>query len=520
MTEPPNASTELAESVEIERKLTVPVAFSLDDITEPLSAIGTVQRARARSLVAVYYDTDDYRLARAKVTLRRRTGGNDSGWHLKLPSSGLNGDARYEVTLPLRAGRPGQVPSTLTDAVVAITGGSELKPLATQRTKRIPLVVLDDSGQPGVEIVDDSVTIVDGTQAGTEYREFEVEALASTALLEGAVRVLTEAGAAPSASASKGVRALVGDEPLSPLIDPGARPKPKDSAADAVAFHLRTQVAAIIEQDQRIRRHLPDAVHQYRVAARRLRSMLQAFAPLVEAEWARSMRSELGWIASTLSQSRDREVLEQRLVAAVRSLPSDIDGVGALVAIQKHLDAELDEANATIEGAMTSDRYRDLMAALHAAASVAPTTSLAKGKAAKVLPPLVQASWNKLDKQARRLHREMDGHDDHWHRTRIVAKKARYTVEACVPVFGGPAKKFAKQLETVTELLGEHQDAAIAASVVEQLAAQTRGSRSAFALGVVFAQQREQVVSCRREFVDAWPRVSHDEWRGWLGPAK
>ncbi len=267
-----------------------------------------------------------------------------------------------------------------------------------------------------------------------------------------------------------------------------------------------------------MRRHLPDSVHQFRVAARRLRSVLQAFGPLVDDAWARQLRTELGWIASVLSQSRDREVLEARLVEAVRALPPEVDGAAALVAIHKHLESELAEANASIESALASPRYRDLMKALHAAAAAPPTTELAEGKAAVVLPPLAEKSWRKLAKQGRRLAGELEGHDDHWHRTRITAKRARYTVEACVPVFGGPAKKFARQLEHVTELLGEHQDAAIAAELVRQLAEKSRGAHTPFALGVLYAQQRSRVADTRREFVDTWPRVAHPEWRAWMAP--
>ena len=78
-----------------------------------------------------------------------------------------------------------------------------------------------------------------------------------------------------------------------------------------------------------MRRGRPDAVHQYRVAARRLRSVLQAFEPLVDEVWARSLRAELGWIASVLSQARDREVLEERFTDAIRLLPTDVDGAAA-----------------------------------------------------------------------------------------------------------------------------------------------------------------------------------------------
>jgi CHAD domain-containing protein len=508
--------TEPTTVVEVERKLSVPPSFTLDDVLGPLGELGTVERERVRRLVAVYYDTDDFRLARSRITLRRRTGGTDSGWHLKLPPDNLGSDARHEVVLPLSAGRPGRVPASLAETLIAIVGDKPLLPLATQQTRRSPLSVLDAGGEPGVEIVDDHVSVTEGAQAGIEYREVEVEVVASHELLDPVVAVLTAAGATPSAAQSKGIRALVGDAELRPLIDAGERPRPKQPASDAVAYHVRTQVAAIVAQDLRVRRHLPDAVHQYRVAARRLRSVLQAFGPLVDDEWARSLRTELGWIASVLSQSRDREVLEARLVDAVRALPPEVDSAAALVAIQQHLDAEVAEANETISAAMASDRYRQLMVTLHTAAEQPPTTRAARERASVTLPPLAEASWRKLEKQGRRLHRELEGHDDHWHRTRITAKRSRYTVEACVPVFGGPARKFAKQLEFVTELLGEHQDAAIAASLLHQLAQSARGSRTSFALGVLYARQREQVADTRAEFVAAWPRIAHPQWRSWM----
>jgi CHAD domain-containing protein len=513
--------TEPRVSAEVERKLSVPASFSIADLNGHLSHIGPLSPRKTRRLTAVYYDTDEFHLARARITLRRRTGGDDSGWHLKLPADDdaeLPPDAlsRDEVTLPLTSGRPGRVPSALANFLIGLVGDAEIKPQATQQTVREPLVVQSSDESDGVEIVDDLVTVTDGAQAGLEYRELEVEVVDAPELLQPVVDALAEAGATPSASKSKGIRALVGDQHLAPVIEIGERPRPKDPAGYAVAFHLRSQVAAIVHQDLRVRRHGPDAVHQFRVAARRLRSVLKAFAPLVDDEWRRHVCDELDWIQSLLGESRDREVLEQRLVDAARSLPAEVDAAAALTTIQRHLDAQLVEANASIEAAMTSRRYRTLVAELHQAVRQLPTTALADERASVVLPPLVSASWKKLQRRAKKLHNEMEGHDDHWHKTRITAKKARYTVEACVPVFGKPAKKFAKQLERVTEMLGEHQDAAVAATLVQQLALSTRGPRTVFALGVVYGQQRDRVSDIRSSFVEVWPHVGHPHWRKWI----
>src|ERR1700735_924507 len=53
------------------------------------------------NLAAIYFDTDDLRLLANKVSLRRRTGGEDAAWHLKLP---VRPGTRRERHLPLSAG--------------------------------------------------------------------------------------------------------------------------------------------------------------------------------------------------------------------------------------------------------------------------------------------------------------------------------------------------------------------------------------------------------------------------------
>ena len=111
--------------------------------------------------------------------------------------------------------------------------------------------------------------------------------------------------------------------------------------------------------------------------------------------------------------------------------------------------------------------------------------------------------WKRLSREANSCTTELQGHDDHWHETRKTAKKARYTVEACIPVFGTPAKKLAKQLEVVTELLGEHQDCAVAADTVAGLVTQQTGPTRCLCPGcVVRTRSVNAPTQIRHEFVD------------------
>ncbi len=83
--------------VEVEKKFDVPggtVFPSFDGLT----TVAEYERQPAQSLDAVYFDTPGRDLALNRITLRRRTGGPDAGWHLKLPAGP---DARTEVHAPL-----------------------------------------------------------------------------------------------------------------------------------------------------------------------------------------------------------------------------------------------------------------------------------------------------------------------------------------------------------------------------------------------------------------------------------
>ena len=407
-------------------------------------------------------------------------------------------------------------PEELQQLVLGLTAGAELAERGAQRTRRTVVNLCGPDGMPLLGVVADLVSLTSGPLAGSTYREVEVESLRDNELAPIVAELLVQAGATSSKSKSKGVRAVAGDQPLAPLVPPVERVRPRDPAAAAVTNNIRTHVHSLIEQDLRVRQGLPDSVHQFRVAARRLRSGCQAFSPLLDEEWAEHLRGELGWIADVLGAARDREVLERRLFAAIRQLPLDVDRAAAFVAVQDRLESQLATANEQIDAAMRSDRYLALLDVMYAGAAEAPTTPLAEEPAKQVLPPLVKKRWKKLSREADKLHDEMQGHDEHWHKTRITAKKARYTVEACIPVFGGPAKKLAKQLESVTDLLGEHQDCAVAADTVHSLINKDTGPRAAFALGALYAMQRQRTQTIRQEFVNAWPRISHTEWRKWL----
>ena len=198
----------MAEQLEIEQKFDVDPEFARPSFggLAGISADAPV----LYHLSATYYDTPDQRLAASKITLRRRTGGTDEGWHLKLPSRDSDGaGARREIHAPLGPGDE-PVPGELTGRVAEVTAGQPLAPIARLDTQREVVTLRGADGSVRAEVADDAVTarrLPDGEPL--RWREVEVEVTeADPGLQQAAAGVLSAAGARPAGHASKLARVL------------------------------------------------------------------------------------------------------------------------------------------------------------------------------------------------------------------------------------------------------------------------------------------------------------------------
>ena len=191
---------------EIERKYAVGPEAALPDLGE-VAGVGGVRPVEHR-LEAVYFDTEDLDLMQARVTLRRRTGGSDAGWHLKQP--GASSQARAETQLPLGASAD-EVPTALVEEVAALAGVRPLVPVARVTTLRREHVLVDADGAELAQVCDDEVDAerLLAPRRHRAWREWEVELAGAPAEFLDAVEAhLRAAGAAPSAAPSKLAQAL------------------------------------------------------------------------------------------------------------------------------------------------------------------------------------------------------------------------------------------------------------------------------------------------------------------------
>ncbi|MFE0625755.1 CHAD domain-containing protein [Streptomyces sp. NPDC058864] len=488
---------------------------------EGLPGVAAVRVLEPAELDAVYVDTSDLRLATHRITLRRRTGGDDAGWHLKLPSS--QADTRTEVHAPLgKQGRKGgpRVPKSLLAEVAAIVRDRELVPVVRLRNTRKRVHLVDSQGAPLVEIAHDHVraTVLDhGDGAESTWTEVETELLdGDTALLDAVEKRLRAAGLRRSKSPSKLARAL--GERLASAPRPPQPPSSHRTAGDVALAYVHEQVAAITSWDPEVRRDEPDSVHQMRVSTRRLRSAFKSFRRELDREATDPIGDELKWLAGVLGLERDREVLADRLRDREAELPGEL--VTEVLTARIGGDAPVHEgARKELLRELGGGRYFRLLDTLESLLADPPLLDAAAAPAADAVPEAVRRDHRRLRTRVESALGMEPGHERDLvlHDARKAAKRARYSSEAAqaVPALRKPAKKHTKRMKDVQQLLGEHQDSVICRDAVLRLASDAReAGEDTFAYGVLYQLERDRAAAAERQLPEDWPRADRGKLAG------
>jgi CHAD domain-containing protein len=513
-----NSSRMASEIRETERKYEAPPGANLPNLDD-LPGVAAESGPEEQRLEARYYDTGDLRLIREGVTLRRREGGSDPGWHLKLPAGD---DTRREIRLPLgRATR--QVPRELARLVRAFTRGEELRPVAEIAVLRQRRVLRDQAGNSLAEVAADDVsarTLGDETGV-SRWREVEVELTGGgPGLLAAADERLRHGGLRPAGWRAKLDRALAGLLPPSRRHpDRSRRPGPHATAAGLVLAYAAAQVSAIMSLDPLVRRDEPDSVHQMRVATRRLRSTLKSFGQVLRAEDCERLADELRWLGGVLGAARDAEVLAGHVQAGLDRLPPELVLGPVRARIRAHFAPAAAAARAAVIEALDGDRYLALLGALDTLLIDPPLADAAAGPAAEVVPAAVRRAERRLRRRMRRALRTPAGpsRDAALHEARKAAKYARYAAEAAVPAFGQQAARFAKRIKDVQAALGDQHDGVVARGLIRELGVQAHlAGENAFTFGVLYGQDACQAADLEQQARRAWKRAARAA-RRWPG---
>jgi CHAD domain-containing protein len=499
---------------ETEAKYEAPAGRALPDLDDLPQVEGT-SGPDEEQLEADYYDTEDLRLIRAGITLRRRRGGHDAGWHLKLP---VGPDTRREIRLPLgRAG--GRVPAELGRLVRAYTRGEPLRAVARVTTRRQRLILLDQSGESLAEVADDDVsaqTVGDSTVS--RWHEVEVELTGGDRrLLKAADELLRRDGLRPAAESAKLERAL-GDQ----LPGPPSRPPltPSSPAGQVVLAYLQAQTERLTSLDPMVRKDEPDSVHQMRVATRRLRSTLRSFRKIIPRSSTDRLAGELKWLGDVLGEARDAEVLAGRLEAHLQAMPAELVVGPVQARVQRHFAPLRAAARDAVSAALGSERYFSLLDELDRLIAEPPLTRRAARPAADVLPSAVRRCYRQTSRRMRRAQRAPAGppRDAALHQARKAAKRTRYAGEAVTPALGAKARRFTKRVKEVQSVLGDYQDTVIARPVERELGMSAHlAGENAFSYGALYERDACDAGRLQARARRAWKQARRSHYRRWMG---
>ncbi|MFI6050624.1 CHAD domain-containing protein [Streptomyces violascens] len=487
----------------------------LPDLTR-VPGVGSVVDKGGVELDAVYYDTQDLRLDADSLTLRRRTGGADAGWHLKFP---VTVGIRDEIRAPLSD----RLPPALAALLRSRVRDAELVPVVRLLSSRDVRHLLADDHTLLAELSIDTVR-AEGLREGstsTTWTEIEVEladGVKDESILDGVEKRLRKAGIRPSTSSSKLARALRETAPKPRRTAKGAkRSGPAEGTAGAhVHGYLRAQRDALVALDPAVRRELPDSVHQMRVATRRLRSAFKSYAKVVDRAVTDPVGEELKWLAAELGVDRDQEVLTDRLRTRIAALPRTLLLGPVRGRLRIWTVARRTGSRRRTVAVLDGKRYLALLATLDTLLTAPPLLPAAERPVADVLPKAVLKDYDRL---AGRVHIALGlapGHerDLAMHEARKAAKRARYAAEAAAPALGRPAEKFAKRMKAVQNVLGDHQDSVVARDALRTLAAQAHAAgESAFTWGLLYGQEEATAAARERELPEVWARASAPKLR-------
>ena len=472
------------QALEREDKFEVSVDYRLPDLPELLPKGGRIETVDYE-IENTYFDTASVRLAQSGVTLRRREGGSDAGWHLKVPAD----DARAEIS---DSSTSSSMPEALSKLVVGIRAGEELRPVALITVARTVHRLLGADGSLLVEVADDRVS---GATVGhaariTSWREIEVELKADSAarLQERVGKRLLAAGASRSDFGSKLQRTLG---------FPGhARTAPHVGTVGGLAWvYVAAQCREIVRCDIGLRLDEP-LVHKFRVAIRRLRSTLKVYAPLFDPDASAALDAELVWFAGLLGEVRDRDILRQRLTAQLAELPAEVVLGSVAAQIETTLLVERSHHQARVRDAMNSERYAALMKLILIWQTRPPLTKRAE-KPVTDAERYLRRAGNKV---TRRLA-EAGGDVEALHSARKAAKRYRYAAELTAEAGGKKASRIVKSTTKLQTLLGEHQDSVVSANFLRRLGAEAgaNGDQNGFTYGFLMALEWQRAERIRNE---------------------
>jgi CHAD domain-containing protein len=353
------------------------------------------------------------------------------------------------------------------------------------------------------------------------WREWEVElGDGSPSLLDAVEGQLLDAGASPATVSSKLGRVIgemlpAGSSRHSTVDQASGKGKP--TVRQLLAAQLGQHLARLLEQDAGVRADHAEAVHRLRIAARRLRSTLTTFRPVLDTSVTDPVREELRWLGEEFARARDAQALREHLDAALASEPVEL----VIGPVRARLDDELSAAYTTgrkaAASALDSDRYVRLLDSLEELVAFPPLQSAGDRGAKKVMPGLLARDVKRLRRAVRGIDAaDPTERDAAFHEARKKAKRLRYAADSATPVLGKRARSLAADAKKLQEALGIHQDTVVARGRLRDYGIQAHlDGQNGFTFGRLHALEQARAERAEADFAALWATFDEKQLERW-----
>jgi len=464
----------------------------------------------------VYADTEERAFERAGYALRmRKNGARVEAVVLPLRPGG-------EVSGPLHlasddAEELKRLPEPLGERIRAVAGLRALRPVLAAATRRRVFALRLRGRRCGDLEIEEISARRPGEKSASVFARVQLKGIEpdDPALVRFAAALesgcgLARAGGTAFASA---LHRLGVTPPPSPV--PGPFTSEPDAPVRALAYAvLRRHLASFLKNEPGTRLgEDPEALHDMRVASRRLRAALALFREILPAR-AHVFRRRLGRIGRALGEVRDLDVQLEQLEEFLREAPAS-----ERLAMQAYLAtvaARRGRARRRMLRVLDSRAYARLVESCCAFVGREPSSRppAARRAALAAAPDLILRCYKKATRIGDRLTPASPAAD--WHALRIALKRLRYALEFHASLYGDDASDVIEALVALQDLLGLHQDAQVAMAHLEDMCG-PRGRRlargGAFAMGRVAQRYAERAEDLRAAFPKLYRRIRGKLWR-------
>lgn len=271
-----------------------------------------------------------------------------------------------------------------------------------------------------------------------------------------------------------------------------------ETAGEVVQGYVAVQLERLLAAVPGVRAGDDDAVHDARVATRRLRAVLSVYRPVLDRTVTDPLRDELADLGHALGAARDPYVERH----ALRRRLAHEDPALVLGPVEQRIDEDRTAARLLaqdrVDAWLASERFDALVAVLAAGLPDGPE---ADRDASSFLPRRARRAWTRLDRAVELAARAPagDDRDAALHEVRKAARRARYASEVAVAVVGRAARRSAKRAHRVQEVLGTQHDAVVRQETLRRLAHQAElDGESTFTYGRLHALEQAAAAEAER----------------------